>query len=201
MGTSELQAKSLIIHDSEPMFYTLRLNLSKISRDKILFLSGSEWIYTVVACRKKSNQFNNLKIASEILNNIQSYDLIVGPIADDQMSEAMRQFNAGFISDTALEDCLNYVDYGYQFVAKSQYACDCIDVISESEIYENEADQIEKYLDERRIKGQSFVSDIAARHRTDGMYINDIINNELHKEEDSTDVVENVPLHKIHRSR
>ncbi|MCC6095220.1 MAG: DUF3990 domain-containing protein [Eubacterium sp.] len=175
MGTSELQAKGLVVDDSEPYFYTLKLNIKDIPRNRILFLSGKEWIYNVLVNRKKSKKFNTLSVASDILEEQKKYDLIVGPIADDQMAEAFRQFNRGFISDTALEDCLNYVDYGYQFVAKTDYACNCIDIITESEILSNEIEGLRKYINERHIKEEDFVSEIASHHRNDGLFLDDII--------------------------
>lgn len=39
MGTNMAQAKSLVVEDANPYFYTLRLNLSKIPENRILNLT------------------------------------------------------------------------------------------------------------------------------------------------------------------
>ena len=63
MGESQEQAKSLIIEDSSPVFYTIKLKLSEIPDNKILLLKDYDWLYAVLSNRQKIQEFNELEIS------------------------------------------------------------------------------------------------------------------------------------------
>ena len=85
MGQDSRQAKALIINDSDPCFYTLKLKLSEIPENRILNLKDDkEWLYTILANREKVKEFNELNIAKEIKNKCKDYDIIIGPNATDK---------------------------------------------------------------------------------------------------------------------
>ena len=92
MGENKEQVKSLVIEDAEPIFYVLKLRLSEIPENKILILDNRDWLHAVLAFRKKVNEFNNLDIAQNIIKKINNYDIVIGPIGDDKMNEAMRAY-------------------------------------------------------------------------------------------------------------
>ena len=53
----------------------------------------------MLANRKRSEEFSTLDVAKKILRQQEKYDVIIGPIADDRMNEAMQRF-----TDYALTD-------------------------------------------------------------------------------------------------
>ncbi len=63
MGENEKQAKGLIVEDSSPILYTVKLKLSEISDNRILRLQEKDWIYAVLANRRRIQDFNELSIA------------------------------------------------------------------------------------------------------------------------------------------
>ena len=131
MGTNPKQAKSIVVDDPAPYFYTLNFKISEIPENKILYLEKSDWIYTVLANRKQVHEFNTLPLSQRILNSLKKYDVIIGAIADDRMNEAMQRFSDYGLTDQGLIACLQSVDYGYQVVAKTEYACSKIEILDE----------------------------------------------------------------------
>lgn len=182
MGENAEQAKSLVSEDVSPVFYTLKFRISEIPEDKILYLKGQDWIYAVLANRRKCAEFNHLKLAEDILNKMDKYDVIVGAIADDRMNEAMQRFSDYALTDKGLQACLQSVDYGMQYVAKSGFACSKIDVISERAIYGKEADDIRIFTMQKRAESRDVVRQAAMKYQRQGEYLNEIIEKELLKE-------------------
>ena len=66
LGTNAMQAKGLISTEADAIFYTMKLRLSEIPEDRILTLSGQDWLYTVLANRKKWDKFIWLIIAGVV---------------------------------------------------------------------------------------------------------------------------------------
>lgn len=178
MGTNPKQAKAIVVEDSAPYFYKLNVKLSEIPEDRILKLEKSDWIYTVLANRKKLSEFNKLSLAHKILKSINNYDIIIGAIADDRMNEAMQRFSDYGLTDQGLIACLQSVDYGYQVVAKSEYACSKITILEEKEIFGKEADELRKYTQEKRLESRDIVKKNAALYQRKGYYLNEIIEQE-----------------------
>lgn len=89
LGTNDAQAKGLVSNEKEAVLYTVLLKLSEIPKEKILTLTGEDWVYTVMANRRKCRQFDELNIAQVYLDLTNNYDVIIGAIADDKMNTAV----------------------------------------------------------------------------------------------------------------
>ncbi len=175
MGSNPEQAKGLVVEDSAPKIYTLKVNTTGLSEENVLFLDGLDWVYTILAYREKSADFNKLPLAKECKEKCESFDFIVGCIADDRMNEAMRRFIDNGLTDKGLLACLESIDYGFQIVAKTQDACNRIEVLSERDIFGKEADDIKNYVIEKRLESRNIVSEMARRHIRDGLYLTELI--------------------------
>ena len=178
MGEDISQVKGLIVDSFDPVLYKVKFNLSKIPEDKILVLSEKDWIYTVLANRKRVEEFNNLHIASTILQSMNNYDVIIGPIADDRMNIAMQEFSNSTITDEGLKACLQYVNYGRQFVAKTEFACSQIEILSERNIELEEMNEIRNYSLQQREIAKNAIKTMRIQYRNQGFYIDEIIKNE-----------------------
>ena len=175
LGENKSQACGLVVDDSDPFLYRIKLDVSKIPNDKILVLNGKEWLYTILACRKRCTEFNELNIAKKALRELKKYDLVIGPIADDRMTEAIRRFENHAMTDKALLECLKYIDYGNQYVCKTKKACGCLTILDEKEIYGKEADDIRKYSAEMRGKGKDIVDQMQVRYQREGFFLNELV--------------------------
>ena len=178
MGENPEQVKGLIVEDLDPVFYTLKIKLSEIPENRILNLNNDEWLNTVLACRKKVPEFLSLNIAKEAINRLQNYDVIIGPIGDDKMNDAMQAYASGYLTDKGLLACLQYVNFGNQIVARTEYACSKIEIISSREIFGREAEDAREYSRKKRIESRDIVSKMIRKYRGNGIYIDQLIENE-----------------------
>lgn len=187
MGDSPEQAKGLVIEDTSPIFYTVNFKLSEIPENRILTLKDEDWLYTVLACRKMVDAFNELDIAKQYLKKLENYDVIIGSIADDRMTDAMKRFREYGLTDKGLMECLRAVKYGNQYVAKTEYACSKIDIISKREIYENENQDIRDYTYQQRKASKNIINQMSIKYQRNGKYLNEIIDMYKNLEKEDND--------------
>lgn len=117
-------------------------------------------------------------LAKRTKARLEQADLVVGPIVDDRMNEAIRRFEENGLTDIALMHCLDSVDYGEQAVAKTPFACQQITILNERVIYGKEAENALRFSDEKRKEGQNVVNEIAARYNRSGKFLSEIIEEE-----------------------
>ena len=122
LGTNKNQAKGLVSNEKDAVIYTMKLKLSEIPEDRILTLSGQDWLYTVLVNRQRWEKFNELAISQTYIDLVNNYDVIIGPIADDRMNNSVESFIANALTDEGLEACLKAVNYGQQYVLKTPFA-------------------------------------------------------------------------------
>ena len=174
LGQNLAQAKGVCIENENPYIYKMRLSLDKISPQKILILTDEQWLYTVISFRNKNNDIGKTDFANKIRNIIDKYDVVIGTIADDRMVSAMTAFRNGEISDEGLMACLKYIDYGNQFVLKSEFACKQIEILREKELKGLEAENARDDMYNNRRKSTNIISEMERKYRRKGLYIDEI---------------------------
>ena len=179
MGTNKDQAAGLVIEDPSPVLYKLKFRLSEIDEAKVLRLSGEDWLYTVLANRDRVHSISRSAIGQEARARTEGYDVIIGPIADDRMNEAIKQFEQNRITDSVLIACLSSIDYGEQYVVKSQDVCKKIEILDERDLYGKEADIIRDYTQGMRKNSYDVVDRMARLHRREGKYLDEIVSEKL----------------------
>lgn len=184
MGENPMQVKGLVVEDMEPIFYTLKFKLSEIPENRILILNNTDWLNTVLAYRKKVPEFSSLDIAKNAVQNLQKYDVVIGPIGDDKMNEAMQAYADGYLTDKGLLACLQYVNFGNQIVALTEFACNKIEILSKREIMGKEADEVRDYSRQKRIESRDIVNSMIRKYRGNGVYLDQLIE----KEKDSKNI-------------
>ena len=175
MGTNPEQAKGLVVEDTSPIFYTVEVDFSKIPPENILYLENTDWLYAVLAFRKKSSEFSSLQLAKEIMDKVNSYDIVIGAIADDRMNDAVKAYTDYSLTDKGFAACLSSIDYGYQIVAKTEFACESIKILAEHELYGQEADNIREYNQRQRFKSRDVIKDMRKKYQRDGKFLNELV--------------------------
>lgn len=175
LGENPNQAKSIVTGSYTPVFYKIKLKLSEIPDDKILQLNGDDWLYSVLACRQQVPEFNNLPIAKQYLQKINSYDIVIGKIADDKMNDAMAKFSEGYITDKGLYSCLQTVQYGNQYVLKTPFACSKIEILDERILTSKDFADIQNYNKIRQMEASKALYQANIRYRNKGKYLDQII--------------------------
>lgn len=178
MGTSDLQTQSLVIEKefSNPTYYKLMVKLSEIPDKNILFLNKMDWTYFVLYNRGILNNYKNTSLYKYYSHLADNKDIIIGPIADDNMRSALLDFEEGYITDKTLMDCLSSVDYGMQYVAKTSYACSKIEILEERKLDNPiELKKIREYSGERRNKGETMYREIRKRNLRTGNFLDELL--------------------------
>lgn len=182
MGTDPKQVKGLVVDAAAPTFYILNFRLSEIPDNRILELKDEDWLYAVLANRRFSSEFNSLKLAKDWIKRLKDYDVIIGTIADDSMKKAIDRFVNGELTDKALFACLTQVNYGTQYVAKTDFACSKIERISEQMLTEKDFRQAYQY---NRLKNKEAFVDfkrLETQYNRRGVFFSQLIEAEKEKE-------------------
>lgn len=182
MGENSKQAQGLIAETEMPVFYKLRFRLSEIPEERILMLSDEEWLCVVMANRRRSEEFSSLALAKRTLQKLKNYDVIIGPIADDRMNEAMQRFSDYGLTDKGLIACLASVDYGNQYVARTDFACSKIDILDTRILKGRELADVRQYAEQKRGESRNVVNAMARKYQREGLYLNEIIEKEKSQE-------------------
>ena len=175
MGTNPDQAKTLVSNDQAPYFYKLELDLSEFPADHILRLDGMEWAYFVLYNRGRLDSVKKSALYKRCTRLASGKDIIIGPIADDAMNEVMNRFIHGDITDKAFMECIRGLDYGIQYVAKTEAACGCVIVLEEKELYGKELDEAALLAEKRRKDGRALADAMQRRCRREGRYFDEIL--------------------------
>lgn len=116
-----------------------------------------------------------------MVKKLDRYDVIIGKIADDKMVEAVQDFANNRITDAALLKCLQAVDLGTQYVAKTPFACSKIEILREQTLHSKEKqDALAQSMFYRRVAGNS-IGEAVKQTRGQGQFIDDIIKAEKMK--------------------
>ena len=91
------------------------------------------------------------------------------------MNQIMRQFANGDITDKVFLECIRCIDYGTQYVAKTQNACNYINILSEEEFDTEQYEQYQKYSNDRKLESQEHVKMIKRQYRNDGKYLDELL--------------------------
>lgn len=175
MGTNPIQAKTLVANDSVPVFYQMRFKLSEISEKDILQLRGMAWAFFVLYNRGKLNNIKDSDLYKSLRELEKDKSVIIGPIADDALSETMNRFVENLITDVAFLKSIESMNYGMQYVAKTEEACRYIDIESEKVLSGFELTEMLIRSAENRDKGLKIAEESQRAHRREGLYFDEIV--------------------------
>lgn len=188
MGTIPEQTKGLVVNQEKPVFYEVKFRLSEIPEDRILKLDSQsdddmmKWLYIVLANRRLCKEFNELKLAKRIMDELEQYDVIIGTIADGSIKNAVKSFARCKLTDNGLLACLSYADYGQQYVAKTEFACSKIDILHEHNITQSDRNSARQYESRQKAVRKGLIREIKKQYKNDGSYIDEIVESERRKE-------------------
>lgn len=175
MGTDPMQAKAIVSERRNPVFYELNLKLSQIPEEQILVLDGKEWMYHVLYNRGRLEELSGTKFYADIAQAEEGKDIVLGPIADDRMNPVIWAFTKGHVTDTVVMESMKCVNYGLQYVAKTQYTCSCIEVIKAEHLTDKDREECNKYRREQRYISDTVLPKIQIQFRNQGLYYDQVI--------------------------
>ena len=100
-------------------FYLKDLEKLKILNFKVNY----DWMLAILYYRQELEGYKLTSRLKKIINDVESTDVIIAPIADNQMYDTIEAFRNNLISDEACLHALSANNLGFQFVLKSEKAC------------------------------------------------------------------------------
>ncbi len=176
MGTNTLQPLTLVCNEDKPKFYTVELDLTGL---KVLTVEiGMDWAMLIAYYRKEMESAKGTPIYEKYANMANSYDVIIGYIANDRMYTELSRFFNKTLTDVALINCLSALDLGKQYVAISEKACKQIKILKEEPLSPLELALLKNMSAERRKQGIAVAEEIEVKYRRAGKFFDEILRGE-----------------------
>lgn len=168
MGDLPDQPKGLIAEFPENRFYELDCDFTglRIKTFEESFHDQIDWALFIAYNRGLlEEKYRNLCEKYRAYN--ESYDVIIGIIADDKMTQALQRFFMGELCDAALIEAMQKVSLGKQYVAKTKEACDKahIKILQESPLTEEEIKQAKAISQNRNLILDQLFGQLNTRYR------------------------------------
>ena len=109
----KMASRTAHIYEGEPSVTKFEFDESALSKLSVKQFDGpnEEWALFVLANRSKEHE-----------QPTHSYDIVIGPVADDDIAQLFRNFNDGFISLTMLVEGLKYKKVSSQYFFHTEAA-------------------------------------------------------------------------------
>ena len=173
LGDSFDSAASWICEYRTGSVYSFYLNNRKALKFKE-FVVDQEWMYAILYFRGMSKEYVPTKEILELIEEINSLDFIIAPIADNQMYDTLTAFSLKQITDEQCLHALSANNLGKQFVIKTQKAVDNLVLIERMYLCEKEK---EECLNKKSVisnQGRNKASLSIEEYRRKGKYIDEI---------------------------
>ena len=168
MGDLPDQPKGLIAEFPDNRFYELDCDFSglKIKTFEEDANDQIDWALFIAYNRGLlEEKYRNLCEKYRVYN--ENYDVIIGIIADDKMTQALQRFFMGELCDAALIEAIQKVSLGKQYVAKTKEACDKthIKILKESPLTYEEIKQAKAISQNRNLILDQLFRQLNTRYR------------------------------------
>lgn len=174
LGESYEQASAYIFGNKKSSVYLFSLTDLKELTIKEFDIS-QEWMLAVCYYRGRLEEYQNHPIIKSIIKSIEDADIVIAPIADNNMYEIMNQFARGDITDKQATMALCASHLGKQHVIKSNKACQRLLMIDRLYLCTKERDDIEEVRRENAFNSTNEAQKIIQKHRRDGLYIEELL--------------------------
>ena len=125
MGDKPDQPKGLIASYENNKFYEIEYNSDglKIKTFEDNYVDQIDWALFIAYNRQPEKLAEYDQLCKRYKAYNESYDMTVGVIADDTMTQVMQLFFNGQMCDKAFIEAMRYVKLGRQYVLKTYEAC------------------------------------------------------------------------------
>ncbi|MBD5436276.1 MAG: DUF3990 domain-containing protein [Treponema sp.] len=175
MGTEKLQPLTLVCSYESAVLYTLHFSLDGLKMLEIPL--GIDWALFIAYNRGLLDYAKNSNLYKKMQSYAKDYDVVKGYIANDRMFVVLDRFFNGTITDTALVECLSALKLGEQYVALSTKACAKVKIVQAEKLSQKYKNELLEKSAENREKGVSLAEEICRKHRRDGMFFDEILEN------------------------
>ena len=172
-GENYEQSISFISSFDKPSVYFLDLNENGLTFKK--FNVNQEWMMTIAYFRGALDEYKSHPKIKNLINNLNNYDYIIAPIADNRMYQIINSFIEGEITDVQCKHCLSATNLGFQYVFLSEKSLKNLKIVERCYVssYEKEYFRNLRLADVK--VGNDKVKIARMQYRGQGRYIDEIL--------------------------
>ena len=175
LGESYEQASSYIFANKKSSIYIF--DISKLSKMKTIeFDVSTEWMIAVCYYRGQLEEYKNSQYVKRIIEKVERSEVVIAPIADNNMYDIINRFARGDITDIQATIALSASHLGKQHVLRTNKACENIEFIDRLYLCEKERDDIEEKRREAALASLSKANSSIKNYRHNGKYIEELLN-------------------------
>ena len=169
MGDKPDQPKGLIVSYENSKFYEIEYNADglKVKTFEDDYTGQIDWALFIAYNRKLEELSKYKQLCMQYKAYNEQYDMIVGVIADDKMTQVMQLFFNGQMCDKAFIEAMQYVKLGRQYVLKTAEACkkERFSVIKEYKLTDADKKMILAQNTTRKDQLNQMIGQIQTRYR------------------------------------
>lgn len=174
LGESFEQASSYIFANLKSSVYIFDCRaLTKLNVKE--YGVSLEWMIAVCYYRSQIDKYKDTNLVKNIVNDIENSDVIIAPIADNNMYEIMNQFSRGEITDLQAMLALSASHLGKQHVLKTEKACKAISVVERLYLCKEERQYIKNKQQENASIAKDKTKIAIESNRRKGKYIEELL--------------------------
>lgn len=173
MGSEQRQPQTLICRSESPILYELEFDPSGLV---VLDLTADlPWALFVAYNRGRMLGYERTAVAEKMHELVAGADVLHGRIANDRVFFAAERFFDGILTIETLAVVLKALNYGDQYVAVTQRACDAVQIVSKRTLTATECKNLKERSEMQRKRAEELTMRIMhERRHVDGRYIDEI---------------------------
>ena len=172
-GETLLQAASWVANYKESSVYPMYFKDNK-SLKKIVFKTDLDWLYAVLYYRNAFKYYEPTKNITDLIDKIENSDLIIAPIADNEMFKIIDSFARLEITDEACIHAISATNLGIQYIFKSDIACNHLKVLDRLYLCNKEKQDYIKEKETMSMDGINKARLALVEYRRKGKYFDEI---------------------------
>ena len=134
-----------------------------------------EWMLLVCYFRKRIDAYASSSLLQSYVEKAKQADVIIAPIADNNMFETMNQFARGQITDLQAIAALSASTLGKQIVLKTDSACQAFEIVDRLYLSPEERKDIEEARKASALTARDKAKLAIEKYRREGRYIEEIL--------------------------
>lgn len=174
LGKDLYQAASFVSNNMNSNVYICRYTKNKELKT-MEFDVNEEWMLAVAYYRGRLDNYKLSKRIQHIVNKINKSDIIIAPIADNNMYQIIDSFVNGEITDLQCINSLSASDLGKQYVFLTNKALKNLKIIERCYLCNDERKYYEKIKLENNTNGRQKVKYVMRKFAGKGKYIEELL--------------------------
>ena len=174
LGESLFQSASYICSYTDGSIYVYKYNRNN-SLKTIEYDVDVDWMLTIAYYRRRLDKYKDNKLLIKHKEKVENCDVVIAPIADNNMYQIIEEFINGNITDKQCVASLSATDLGKQYVFLNRKALKSLEEIHHCYLCEKEK---EDYLNMRKQNnevGLQKVKYVTRQYAGKGKYIDEIL--------------------------